>query len=369
MHTHSDRLERWLTAETVAQLSRQRFYVPVPVAGVPGCVFAMPDGDFTGPIHGGQEMSSRDRLADIVLRERKRRFAAVAHRKRQLGAFASIDAIMAAASAGKYQDLKWNKTGVAPNAIERAMDLWTRAGYPAAGAAGGASPGGTNWTSASPGALPFTNPATASSLQPMSGWASATVINNVLLLYDRTHSVVKTMNSTAAQAVTGVPTRYQSTTAGNVDSAEGSFYFPSNPTTVLPATAHNWTVCQYTNSAGVAARSSPSIIGNSACVVAGVDLESNRWFMPLQAGDVGVQKMTQLQCSALVATGTIDFSIGHALCYFPCPVANLACQMDFVYTAFRVVKILDNACLAFLELPKPATTATTYSGGLYAVAE
>lgn len=371
-HTHSDRLERWLGKEAVAQMSRSMvnwYGPPIAIAGVPGEVYAARGGDFVGNINAGHEASKHDRLADIVRREQRRQIAAMARGSRQTGAFGSLDAIVAAATAGKYCNCNFNKTGVAANAIGNAMDMWTRAGYPAAGAAGGASPGGTNWTSASTGAMPFTTPATADSLQPMSGWSSASVINNTLMLYDRLHSVVKTMASTATQAVSGTPARYQSVTPGNVQSAEGNFYFPSNPTTVLPATAHNWTVCQYTNSAGTATRSSPSIAGVSACVVGGVDLVVHNWCMPLQGGDKGVQKVTQLQCSASVATGTIDFTVGHPLVIMPCPVAVLVCQHDWVYTAFRMVKILDNACLALLEIAKPATTATTYQGGIYSVAE
>lgn len=372
MHTHSDRLERWLGAAAVKQISdatRDWYGPPIPMGDVPGRVYAVRGGDFIGDIDAGQEMSSHDRLAEIIKRERRRRIAAVARSKRQLGAFGSIDAIMAAATAGKYQDLKWAKTGVASNAIGNALDLWTRAGYPAAGAAGGASPGGTNFSSADAGSIPFTNPATTNSLQPTSGWSHASVAPNSLLLYDRLHGVVKTMNSTATQAVNGVPTRYQSAVSGNVQSAEGNFFFPANPTTVLAATGHNWTVCQYTNSAGTAARSAPSTAGISACVVGGIDLVAGRWFMPLQAGDLGVKLMTQLQADALVATGTIDFVLAHALCYFSCPIASIACKEDFVFTAFRATKILDSACLTFLELPKPATTATNYNGGIYAVAE
>jgi hypothetical protein len=190
-----------------------------------------------------------------------------------------------------------------------------------------------------------------------------------VLLIDRISSVAKTINSTATEAVTNTPTRYQNTTSGNVESAEGNFYFPSNPTTVLAATAHNWNVCQYTNSAGTATRSSPSIAGVSACVIGGVDLPSFNWFMPLQSGDIGVQKITQMQCSALVATGTIDFVLAHPLVFQPCPIAVLVCQQDFVYTAFRAVKVLNDACISFMEIAKPATTATNYLGGLYMVSE
>ena len=54
------------------------------------------------------------------------------------------------------------------------------------------------------------------------------------------------MNSTATEAVTGVPTRYQSTTASAEDyipeitSASSSWRHRA-----LAATAHNWTTCTY----------------------------------------------------------------------------------------------------------------------------
>ena len=101
----------------------------------------------------------------------------------------------------------------------------------------------------------------------------------------------------------------------------------------------------------------------------GVDLAAGRWFVPLAAGDVGVKALTQMQCSALVASGTIDFVVGHPIAFFPCPVANMVCIVDGINTAFNLTTIFDNACLAFLEMPKPGATATTYSGVISAVAE
>jgi hypothetical protein len=179
------------------------------------------------------------------------------------------------------------------------------------------------------------------------------------------------MNSTTTEAVTGVPTRYQNGTAGNDAYIGGNFCFPANPTTVLAATAHNWTVCQYTDQDSATGNSFPSATGVSACVVGGIDLAAGQgsWFMPLAAGDVGVKALTQMQCSAAVATGTIDFVIGHPIAINACPIANLACLDDGLYTSLNLTHIEDNACLSFIELPKPATTATSYSGIVRAVGE
>lgn len=386
-HTHSDRLDRWLGAENVARISAQfkDFYWPVGIHGVPGNVKVMPGGDFTGEINGGAFLSAKDGAATVL---KKIRAAAEAKARRgnalgrlaeliraedsrilSVGAFGSVDAVIAAATGGKGQTLKFSKTGVAANAIGNSNDLWSRAGFPAAGGAGSAAPGGVAPTSATTGALPFKNIGAANSGHYLSWALSASVINNSLLLYDRLFAVVKTMNSTATEAVTGVPTRYQSGTAGANDYIGGNFCFPANPTTVLAATAHNWTVCQYTDQDSNTGNSFVSTAGVSACVVGGVDLAAGNWFLPLASGDVGVKALTQMQCSAAVATGTIDFVIGHPIAVNACPIANIACMDDGLYTSLNLTSILDSACLSFLELTKPATTATNYSGLLRAVSE
>lgn len=376
-HTHSQRLETWLGAEEVARMSAamKEFYHPIAIHGVPGAVYAMPGGDFCGEIRGGQEVSKIDRALDTVNRERKAEQSRMKNRvnhprfRRQHGAFASLSDLIAAASGGKSQTLAFNKTGTAANAIGNSNDLWTNAGFPLAGAAGSAAPGGKVWTSADVGNLFYTNPATANSGHFVTGNVSASVAANTLLLYDRLFSVVKTMNSTATEAVTGVPTRYQSGVATAEDYIGGNFCFPSNPTTVLAATAHNWTVCQYTDQGSATGNSFGSVAGVSACVVHGVDLAVGRWFLPLATGDVGVKALTQMQCSAAVATGTIDFVIGHPIAFMPCPIANMICVLDGVNTAFNLTRIYDDASLAFLEVSKPSTTATNYNGNVQLVAE
>lgn len=371
-HTHSDRLERWLGADEVARIStamRHWYGPPIALKGVPGRVWAARGGDFVGEIRAGQEAGKLDRARDTLRRLRASVIVHGRQRHGQFNAFANLSALIAAATGGKAQNLTFSKTGVAANAIGNSNDLWTRAGQPSAGAAGAAAPGGTAPTNASTGALKYANPANVNQGHFVTGNVSASVAANTLLLYDRLLAVAKTMNSTATEAVTGTFARYQSATATAEDYAGGNFCFPANPTTVLAATAHNWTVCQYTDEAGNAANSFPSIAGVSACVVGGVDLAPGSWFMPLAAGDVGVKALTQMQCSALVATGTIDFVVAHPIAFLPCPIANLICVLDGINTAFNLTRIYDNACLAMLEISKPATTATNYSGILTAVAE
>jgi hypothetical protein len=369
--THSGRLERWLGPEQVAGVSRamRGFYWPIAMHGVPGSVYAMPGGDFSGEIRGGQEMSAVDRASDSVRRFRRAQRARMAMSRKQLGAFSNLSSLIAAATGGKAQNFTFTKTGTAVAAIGNAADLWTNAGQPAAGAAGAAAPTGTSPTNATTGNLGYANPANANTGHFVTGYVTGSVVANTLLMYDRLLSVAKTMNSTATEAVSGTFARYQNATGTAADYIGGNFCFPSNPTTILAATGHNWTVCQYTDQGGNTAQSFATGTGLSAGAVHAIDLAVGGWFLTLASGDVGVKALTQMQCSALVATGTIDFVVGHPIAFFPCPVANMVCVVDGINTAFSLTQIYDNACLAFLEMPKPATTATTYNGLITAVAE
>jgi len=372
--THSQRLETWLGADAVAGMTRSmqgRGWTgpPIPVHGVPGAVYITSDGDFIGPIDGGQAAGKLDRVNDYLNRERRRRVTKAGHLRRQSGAFGSLSQLIAAATGGKRQDPVFTKTGTASNAIGNGEDLWVATGQPVAGAASSAAPGGRAPTSATAGSLAFVNPATANSTHFVAGRVTSQVVANTLLLTDRLFDVVKTMNSTATEAVTGTFARYQSGTSTDEDYIGGNFCYPYVPTTVLAGTGHNWTVCQYTDQGSNTAQSFPSIAGVSACTVGGIDLVAGSWFMPLASADVGVKALSQMQCSALVATGTIDFVIAHAIAFFPCPVANMMCEVDGINTAFNLTRIYDNACLNFIEMPKPATTLSIYSGQLTLVAE
>lgn len=378
--TNPNHIETWLGRDKVAQISNNMrdFYWPVALDGVPGCVYAMPGGDFAGRILAGSEVSALERAVEIVGRHNDRK---AEHRwavqnfgnrygSRKLHAFASLSAVITAATGGKQQNMLFSKTGVASNAIGNANDLWTRAGSPTAGAAAAAAPGGTVPTSATTGALGYVNPSSANTGHLTTGNIYASVVNNALLMYDRLFAVAKTMNSTVTEVVTGVPTRYTNTTINTTDYIGGNFVFTANPTTVLAATAHNWSF-QYTNQAGTTLQTSQTTAGVSAAVVGGVDIVANQpgWFLPLNASDSGVKAITWMLCSALVATGTIDFVIAHPLGIMPCVAANLVCTTDFINTAFNMTNIMDSACLSFIEMPKPSTTATNYGGVITTVSE
>lgn len=365
-HTHSDRLERWLGADKVAQLSAAmcnrdaKWYgKPIAVHGVPGLVYATKDGDFIGAIDAGYEVSAIDRAEDIIRRHHRMQRARMARVRRQSGAIGSLDQALAAYFGGGNRTFSFNKAGTT-GVVNSTNTLWFVGSQPAAGAAAAAAPGGTVPTDATTGSWAFDNPSSGTQ-HFVFGNPIASVAANTLLLYDRLFSVAKTMNSSTTEAVTGVPTRYQSTTAGAADSAENNFLM-IECRTALAATAHNWTVCTYTDQSNNTGATLPSVTGNSSNIVNRLDQPVGRWFCPLASDDTGIRNLTQMQCSAAVATGAIDFTIGHPIAFMPCGIANFVCEKDGLTTSISLERIFDDACLAFLEICKSATTATTYTG-------
>ena len=359
---HSDRIERWLGAAACEQLSRNMrgwYGTPIPVARVPGEVYVDKQGDFVGRLNSGQFASLADYLEDRARMERIAARVQFARATRQLGGFASADQ---ARSWTGQQRIFVNKavTGALAGVM---VSSWNQGTYPPAGAAGAAAPGGTAHTSANTGALPFQNPTTGTAhylgmeLSTITGSNSASFC---MLLYDRLFSVAKTMNSTATEAVTGVPTRYQSTVTGAADSAENNFLFPEVQTG-LPATAHNWTVCRYTDQSGNAGASLPSITGVSSITASRLDFAmTQQWFAPLAAGDFGIQALTQMQCSALVASGAINFVIGHPIGWFTndCNTSGQHTRNENIASAVNMARIFDNACLNIMGMPFTATAVT-----------
>lgn len=362
--THSQRLETWLGAAAVSHLSNSMldwYGPPIAVQGVPGNVYACAGGDFRGRIEGGIEVGAIE-LGEERLRksERARRiWRAVQRKQAGMAGFSSLSDLIAEATAGKKREFAFMKNG-ATGVVAVTNSLWGLGAQPAAGAASSAAPGGIAPDSTTTGAF-FLEDVSADTRHFVYGAATASVANN-LLLYDRIFGVAKTMASTATEAVTGVPARYQSTTATDANYAGGNFLFVEVGGTALAATAHNWTVCTYTDQDGNTGATLPSLTGNSAAIVRRLDHPVGQWFAPLATGDSGVKALTQMQSSASVATGLIDFVIGHPIAWMPCPVANLVCTVDGINTAFNLVRIFDDAALAFLEVTKTATTATNYTG-------
>lgn len=357
--THSQRLERWLGTERVEYLSRSMkgwYGPPIHILDCPGSVRVCGDGDFIGPFERGYFWTAIDALHAAYKRAIK------VDPNTLYAGFANVGDALLRASSGYGQTRVFNKVG--PTGVAAVTSSLYRVGpQPVAGAAPGNAPGGTAFTSASTGALSFANPA-AGTLHLMGADVSANVINNSLLVYDLIFGCNKTIASNATEAVTGVPTRYQSTTSTAADYVGGNFLFIQVGGTALAATAHNHTVVTYKDQAD-AASTMPSMTGNASAIVDRLDHPVGQWFAPLESGDVGIKALTQMQHSASIATGVLWYMIGHPLGFMSFPVINSLLPFDWITNRNQAPRVFDNAFLALLEPIKPATGATTYTGTLY----
>jgi hypothetical protein len=360
------RIERWLGAEKVEHLRQNMrgwYGSPINLIDVPGSVWIDAEGDFVGTFNRGLFYSALDGFGDwlkLLDKESQRLQPATLNT-----GFASISDTLARATQGFSQRRNFLKSG-STGVVNGASTLWRAVGQPASGLAPAAAPGGLAPIATTVGALDFASPAVGL-LRLVGADVGASVVGNTLLLYDRIFHVTKTMNSTAAEAVTGVPTRYQSTnpTDANEDFIGDNFLTIEVGGTALAATAHNWTPCTYTDQDNVAGVALPSVAGVSGAIVDRLDMVG-AWFAPLAAGDSGIKNLTNMQCNAAVATGVINFVIGHPIGFMTFPVANGLWPFDWLTNRDLAPKIFNNACPAFLEMPKPATGATTYTGRIYA---
>lgn len=327
---------------------------PIAVAGVPGSVWACGDGDFRGPIACGQFASGLDFALG-----RLKRILRPQYGRLNMG-FSSITDLVSPSTQRRI--FPFTKTGNGNGTFSGdACSLWRFGALPPAAGNASNAPGGDAPTSATTGAFGFSNPASGETQHlAKRSLISSQALHN-LLLYDRIFQVNKTMSSTDTEAVTGVPTRYQSQTGTDPAFCGGNFMFVEIGAT-LSNLAHNWTTCLY-NDQGGASSTFASVTGRAADATAGkLDHTNPQWFTPLEAGDSGVKALTQMQCSASI-TGTINFVVGHPIAWMPIPLLNAMCNMDGINSAFSLVRIFDDAALAFLELYLTAVdSACTYRG-------
>jgi hypothetical protein len=351
--THGQRLERWLGAEQVNGISRQMkqwYGPPIPIAGVPGRVYACGGGEFCGPIKGGYFSSLMDfRWSALKAQLRATRYT--------LHAFASLSALITAMTTdGKKQTLPYIKVGVAQPAVGSSNSLARQTILPGAAAIAAAPAGGTVYTKATAGAMPFVNP--SSGTTHLINWFNqqSTAQNTSLMLMDQIFGVQPNYNSTSAQSITGVPTRYATAALapGNVLNAD--------VTTTLAAVASNVTIT-YVDDAGNTAEAGTAQALRTGAAAGTSPFTAPEWYYRLNAGDRGVQKMTSFQLSAAISPGAVDRLISHPLAIMPgAGIANQVVPLDGINSAISFERIYDDAFLTLWEWMKSATASSTHAG-------
>jgi hypothetical protein len=364
--THSARLERWLGRDVVEQISQRMrsgggggapwYGPPIALAGVPGRVYACGDGDFCGPLDGGYYWNLTDY---VVSRYRRtvRNWTARHGRIVGMGFISLSDLISEATTGGKKQVLVFQKTGVAQPAVGASASMWRLGVLPAAGAAASTLNAGTVYDNTQTGRLGQVDAGAGDTLHFVNGFMVSTVAqSSSLLLCDLLFAVNRNYNDLNAQAITGVPTRYQTAAL-----APGNLQF-TNVTTALGATASNL-VLTYVDDAGNAAEAGSAQAVRVSSAVDTSPTTAPAWFYTLNAGDRGLRNLSNFDLSAAMGAGNADRMIVHPLALLPgINVANQPMFMDGLNSAFNLERIYDGATLMFIEWFKSATAAATYSG-------
>lgn len=232
----------------------------------------------------------------------------------------------------------------------RTMSLWTSAGFPTAGAAPGAAAIAIP-TSATTGALPFSNPGSgASYLAAAIGFSST--VSGTLIVYDRiAHSSALSGTVATAQTVGG-----SALTRGGDHIGTRLFL---ECYSALGASASNVT-CSYTNQAGTSGRTTVS----QAMIAS---LPANTLVpLVLQSGDTGVQAVASVTLSATTGTaGNFGVTLMRELARIPVFLANVPTSHDAIALGMPVIP--DNACIAFAYVS--TTTSTGVVQGLLSIAQ
>jgi hypothetical protein len=367
--THSSKLERWFGREVLENLSaatKHWYGDPIRVGNLPGRVYAAKGGDFVGAIEGGAFGSYKDYLYDR-LKASGRRFY-----KRQLhtanSGFSSLsDAIAEATTGGKSQHLRWFKQHAGSIGAGLAGSYWriNTVGYPAASTTGAAIPTGESLTNASSGAIPFTSPSGDDTIH------IASIVDHVSsgplihLLYDRLFQANTILHTTTGnQAISGVPTRYQSTNARN--------NFVSMECTVgINTTAHSVTVT-YVDQDGNTAEAAPTMtvkVASSAADIILCPTGVGDWCLRLNSADSGVRYVTNVAMSA-VSIGQSELFIGRPHVFLPhansVNTYGAICNYAGLNDKFGPEKIHNSACLA-LMLINSTGSSTLVNGDLILV--
>jgi hypothetical protein len=333
---------------------REWYGPPVPVSNVPGSVWAGRGGEFMGPIAGGGFAGLTD-----YYRDRARRIARNFARKQRAtchAGFASFTDLMTeAVTNGKAQHLPFVKSITGGSTIQ-VRTSWTESGYPEAGAAPAVRPGGAIPDNTTVGGFRQQDPSGTDTLHLTSVMSHSLVSGKILILYDRLfHASAIAHTNNASQTVTGTPTRYNTTA-----SAPGTFFF-LEVTDTLAATAHT-VLINYTDNSGNAAENS----GTTSIVVSSTagKLPHAQFFIPINAADTGILAITALTFSA-VSSGTSNAVLGKVLTFIPQPyraASGVPGLLNGISSAFNLVEVKTDACLAFLDVKGSTDVGGSYSG-------
>ena len=296
-----------------------------------------------------------------------------------MAGFASLDDFVSETTVnGKFVRTDWNKNALPTTAQAAGLwyDLACGAGNPGSDTA---YAGGTNkafqalddTSTTSPGIPHGGNVSTDTKhiVNASAFTAAATTAPCVLMLVDRLGFYpITTVTTTGNQALDNTvvfPTGRHTSGAGlraYVVASSGA------ATTAMGAATPNIQIT-YTNQAGTAGKTTPTVLpaGTTAApkgniVYSGTGAGKYGPFLPLAAGDSGIQSVQQFNLSASYVSGALNLVICRPLLTLPITTLGVAAERDLLNQVPSLPRVYDGANLSWLMY---AGAATPVNSALY----
>lgn len=276
-------------------------------------------------------------------------------------ALQSVDNLIASLASSKETQYVWQKTfGSVTMASTRWYDLSGYAGSPAANAWSGSALACQNVNDTTGFGVPHggnVSPSVKHLLTQSVLTSNTSAVPGFLMIQDmQCYWPGINMNSNALQNLTGTPSlRYAN--------GEGCrLYLAVTATT--GGSAHNLSA-SYTDQSGNTGNSFPATVSCTASAVVSHITHSGSSFgpyLPLAAGDTGVQNVASVQLSAASGAGTAALVLARPLAYLPVTTANVACAIDYLNLLPSLPVVKDGACLTFMFTPAGNASAAVMMG-------
>ena len=271
-----------------------------------------------------------------------------------MAGFTDYDAIINALTVSLYgQRLDFLKTASFTTAAPSWWTTWNTAGLPAQGTYSGTTANAQQVTSATTGAISYTNPTSPRKMWLLGGEAAVSNVVGTLYLWDRLlYYPGINHNTSTTQALTNGVTIPRYTSGDKV-------YAWLEVTSGLGATAQTCTLT-YTDQLGNTGNSTgaQTIVASSAVS----RLPHQFPYFPLAAGDTGIQKVDSYIFSA-ANTGTSALVLGKLLAAIPIGVAAVSNALDLVRgPQLTIPQLQDNAALCLTFAANTAASSPVFSG-------
>lgn len=279
--------------------------------------------------------------------------------------FSSLDDLVSEITTGKIAKFDWNKVSGGAGTAGRWYDFSAAAGTPIANAWAGTN---LTWTTCNEltgnGTQIFGIPHggnvssdTKHIINVMATSAVATAVPGQLMLVDlQGYWPGISTNSAVAQNLSGTPSlRYPN--------GKGCRLFFVT-TVASGATAHNMSI-SYTNQNGTTGRTFPSTVAMTASAIvthishSGTGGNNYGPFLPLAAGDTGVQNVASVTFSAASGAGTGALCLARPLLTLPLVTAGVVSERDLLNQLPSLPRVYDGACLVWLFYAGSALGAST----------